>query len=64
MTETIEEPGIFDPSECPNSVIDAVRSMFSVVGQDVTCDKAKGILILTVLAIVGIVVLKFFVFKK
>lgn len=59
-----EEPGIFEPTVCPNPAIDAVRSVFSAVGKDITCDKAKGYLLLAGAVIIGIVILKIFVLRK
>jgi len=59
MTEEITEPIV-----CSNPVVDATRSIASAVGQDITCDKAKGYLLLVGLVIVGIIILKFFVLKK
>jgi len=56
---TVEEP-----TQCPNPVFDAVRSISSAVGKDITCDKARGITMLVVLVIVSLILLKFFVFKK
>ena len=59
MEETTPEP-----VACPNPVVDAVRSVASAVGQDISCDKAKGYMLLVGIVIVGIIVLKFFVLKK
>jgi hypothetical protein len=59
MTETTPET-----IACPNPVVDATRSIASAMGQDISCDKAKGFLLLVGIAIVGIVILKFFVLKK
>lgn len=64
IEEEIVESGIFDPTVCPNPAIDAVRSVFSAAGKEITCDKAKGLLLLAGIAIVGIIVLKFFVLRS
>jgi hypothetical protein len=53
-----------EPTQCPNPVFDAIRSISSAIGKDITCDKAKGFTMLVVLAIVALILLKFFVFKK
>jgi len=68
MTEEVR-PGYPNPDStpaptCPNPAIDAVRSVFSAVGKDVSCDKAKGYVILAVGIIVLILILKFFVLKR
>ncbi|MCK4528017.1 hypothetical protein KAW18_11665 [candidate division WOR-3 bacterium] len=59
-----EEPGILDPTVCPNPAIDAVRSVFGAVGKDITCDRAKGYLLLAGVVIVGIIILKVFVLGR
>jgi hypothetical protein len=63
MTETTTESNT-EPTACENPVVDAVRSIASAAGQDVTCDKAKGYLLMVGLAIVAIIAIKFFVLKK
>lgn len=58
MTETVP------PTTCENPVVDATRSVASAIGQEISCDKAKGYLLLVGIVIVSIIVLKFFVLKK
>ena len=57
MTETTTET-------CDNTVIDAMRSIMSALGQDITCDKAKGYLLLVGLSVVLVIIVKFFILKK
>jgi len=59
-----EEPGILDPTVCPNPAIDAVRSVFGAIGKDITCDRAKGYLLLSGAVIVIIIILKIFIMRK
>ena len=59
MIETTTEPTV-----CENPVVDATRSVASAIGQEISCDKAKGYLLLVGIVIVSIIVLKFFVLKK
>ena len=58
MTETT------NPITCENPMVDATRSIASAAGQEITCDKAKGYLLMVGLAIVLIIVIKFFVLSK
>jgi len=53
-----------NPIACENPMVDATRSMASAAGHDITCDKAKGYLMMVGLAIVLIIVIKFFVLSK
>lgn len=57
MTETT-------PTECDSTMVDAVRSIASALNKDITCDKAKGYLLLLGASVLLIVVFKFFVAKR
>ena len=52
------------PIVCENPVVDATRSIASAAGHEITCDKAKGYLLMVGLVIVLIIVIKFFVLSK
>lgn len=70
MTETTtgenaeEEVTTAEPIACENPVVDATRSVASALGQTITCDKAKGYLLMIGLVIVLVIVVKFFILKK
>ena len=68
MTEEVmtgvPNPASMPAPTCPNPAIDAVRSVFSAVGKDVSCDKAKGYVILAVGIIALLLILKYFVLKR
>jgi hypothetical protein len=71
MTETTtgenaeeEEVTTTEPIACSNPVVDAARSIASAAGQDITCDKARGYLLMIGIVIVLIIVIKVFLLKK